>query len=466
MLTVNPHRFCQGLFAGIESNINQNLSDKPFPISPTLMQTKPSRQAPLAPEAIHPELRGVYLDSFEVLRQGLTAGDRYPEVWIRDLATFIEIQARVVHHDVLREALLRFFAFQQSDGAILDGFTAKGSSIDPYNFFTTPLAPDWVGHKNSVETDQESSLVIAVAHFLRATGQTDLLLEEVDGVSVLDRLGLAMDWVRQHRWSVQHGLVWNATTIDWGDGQACRDWEETADGQPLTPERLPELTEFNEKSHPALCIYTNALFSLALTDYAWLCEQAGRDAAAVHEENKALRSAIRSVLWDTERCKFRPHVYLDKGSPFPDDFNEEEIHYHGGTAVAMQAGLLSAEEMRRVVADMQANVAAAGARTVGMTIWPLYNVPSLNNALFITPFKYQNGGDWPWWGARVPQALCQHGLYEEAAATLRPIARMIADAGGFYEWYAPDGTPHGAAGFRGAAGVFAKAAEMLGRNAG
>ena len=142
------------------------------------------------------------------------------------------------------------------------------------------------------------------------------------------------------------------------------------------------------------------------------------------------------------------------------------LEHEGGTAVAMQAGLLTPEEMRRITADMQANVAAAGARTVGLTIWPLYRVPALNNALFSKPFSYQNGGDWPWWGARIPLALSQHGLHSEAAATLLPIARMIEDAGGFYEWYSPDGTPRGAAGFRGAAGVFAKAAELLGRHAG
>lgn len=430
------------------------------------MTTPLPSEGSLPSDQIHPALREVYLHSFEVLRKGLNAGDRYPEVWIRDLSTFLEIQSRVVPHEVLREALLRFFAFQQPDGAILDGFTAKGSSLDAYNFYTTPILPDWLGHKNSVETDQESSLVIAVAHFLRATGDTSFLREMVEGIPVLDRLGLALDWIRQHRWSPAHGLVWNATTIDWGDGQAIRDWEETADGQPLTPERLPELTELNDQSHPALCIYTNALYSLALADYAWLCQQAGRDASTTHRENEALRHAIRSVLWDADRQKFRPHVYLEKGSPFPSDFNEDEIHYHGGTAVAMQAGLLTVDEMRRVTSDMQANVAAAGARSVGLTIWPLYQVPTLNNALFLKPFNYQNGGDWPWWGARVPQALCRHGLYPEAAATLLPIAKMIEDAGGFFEWYSPDGTPHGASGFRGAAGVFAKAAELLGRHAG
>lgn len=421
---------------------------------------------PLPPERIHPELRKVYLHSFEVLSKGLNAGDRYPEVWIRDLATFLEMQSRVVPHAILREALLRFFAFQQPDGAILDGFTAKGSSLDAYNFYTTPLLPDWLGHKNTVETDQESSLVIAVAHFIRATGDTSLLHETVNGLPVLDRLGLALDWMRQHRWSHAHGLVWNATTIDWGDGQAIRDWEETADGRPLTPERLPELTELNAQSHPALCIYTNALFSLALADYAWLSQQVGRDPAPIHRENAALRSAIRAILWDADRQKFRPHVYLEKGSPFPADFNEDAIHYHGGTAVAMQAGLLTVEEMRRVTSDMQANVASAGARTVGITIWPLYQVPTLNNALFLKPFNYQNGGDWPWWGARVPQALSQHGLHSEAATTLLPIARMIEDAGGFFEWYSPDGKPHGASGFRGAAGVLAKAVELMGRHAG
>ena len=426
--------------------------------------TPPS--GPLPPEHIHPALREVYLHSFEVLSKGLNAGDRYPEIWIRDLSTFIEIQSRVVPHDTLREALLRFFAFQQPDGSILDGFTAKGSSIDAYNFYTTPLLPDWLGHKNTVETDQESSLVIAVEHFLRATGDIAFLHETIDGRTVLDRLGLALDWMRQHRWSHAHGLVWNATTIDWGDAQAIRDWEETADGRPLTPERLPELTELNAQSHPALCIYTNALFSLALDDFAWLLRQAGRDPAAILRENATLRASIRSILWDDSRQKFRPHVYLEKGSPFPADFNEDEIHYHGGTAVAMQAGLFTVDEMRRVTAALQANVVSAGARSVGLTIWPLYQVPALNNALFLKPFNYQNGGDWPWWGARLPQALCQHGLHSEAAATLLPIARMIEDAGGFLEWYSPDGTPHGASGFRGAAGVFAKAAELLGRHAG
>ena len=222
----------------------------------------------------------------------------------------------------------------------------------------------------------------------------------------------------------------------------------------------------SDQIHPALCIYTNALFSLALADYAWILRQAGRDATAVLRENEALHHAIRAVLWDPARQKFRPHVYLEKGSPFPADYNEDEIHFHGGTAVAMQAGVLTLDEMRRVLADMRANVAAAGARTVGLTLWPLYNVPELNNSLFHKPFSYQNGGDWPWWGARVPQALCRHGLYPEAAATLLPIARMVEKAGGFYEWYSPDGTPRGAKGFRGAAGVFAKAAEMLGRHAG
>lgn len=408
----------------------------------------------------------MYSHSFEVLAQGLNAGDRYPEVWIRDLATFIEIQTRVVEPSVLREALLRFFAFQQPDGSILDGFTPKGSSRDAYNFYTSDLLPDWLGHKNSVETDQESSLVIAVKHYVHATGDADFLNETVDGMTVMKRMERALNWVRTRRWSEEHGLVWNATTIDWGDGQAIRNWEEDARGHPLTPERLPELTELNEQSHPALCIYTNALFSLALTDFAWLSEQIGRDSAEIRRENAALRQSIRDVLWDAEHLKFRPHVYLEKGSPFPADFDENAIHYHGGTAVAMQAGILSVEEMRQVFAILQANVAAAGARSVGLTIWPLYNVPSLNNSLFIKPFNYQNGGDWPWWGGRVPQALSQHGLYAEAAEALLPIARMMEEAGGFHEWYLPDGTPRGAAGFRGAAGVFAKAAELLGRNAG
>ena len=46
-----------------------------------------------------------------------------------------------------------------------------------------------------------------------------------------------------------------------------------------------------------------------------------------------VRQAIRNHLWDEVEQKFLPHIYL-QGSPFPKEFDEGKIYYHGGTAVA------------------------------------------------------------------------------------------------------------------------------------
>jgi hypothetical protein len=406
-------------------------------------------------------LDAAYAAAAALLRTGFTAGGRYPEIWIRDLATFTRASAQQGQMPALKEHVLTFFAFQQPDGSILDGIVPKAATVDAYNYFTCPQYPGLFGHKNSTETDQESSLIHAVREIVEADGKPEFALEQVDGQTVLQRIDRAIGWVYRERWSTEHGLAWNATTIDWGDGQACRDWEEIEVGVPANPAALPNLTEFGPDSHPAICIYTNAFLRIALLDRAWLATQVGEDPSPWQAKADALAGPIRRVLWDHDRRKYRPHVYLERGSPFPDHVDEAAIHYHGGTATAMLAGLLDRDDAAHCYATMKANVAAAGAQSVGLTIWPLYDVPELNNTLFWRPFYYQNGGDWPWWGARVPLGLLACGLPAQAYESLLPILKMIETSGGFFEWHKPDGTPQGSPQFRGAAGVVYEAIERL-----
>ena len=60
-----------------------------------------------------------------VIRRGLTAGSGSSQVWIRALNPFIEVACEEMEPAVLREAILLFFALQQPNGEMIDGYVLK-----------------------------------------------------------------------------------------------------------------------------------------------------------------------------------------------------------------------------------------------------------------------------------------------------------------------------------------------------
>ncbi|HOA39252.1 MAG TPA: hypothetical protein PKJ36_12670, partial [Flavihumibacter sp.] len=156
------------------------------------------------------------------LLSGFAAGTSYGEVWIRDFNTFIIGSLQVHSPEKVKDILLSFFKFQRKDGNIVDGFIADAKadkSYMPDRFIYSDLMPGYAAHKNTVETDQESSLVQAVAKYIAVTKDQSILLEKVDGITVADRIQMALDFILRERWSEKYGLVTGATTIDWGDVQ-------------------------------------------------------------------------------------------------------------------------------------------------------------------------------------------------------------------------------------------------------
>ena len=164
-------------------------------------------------------------------------------------------------------------------------------------------------------------------------------------------------------------------------------------------------------------------------------------------------------MWDNENQKFIPHVYIDD-SPFPYDFNENEIYYHGGTAVAIEAGLLSHDEIKVSIDKMVANVKAINAGSIGLTMYPAYPEGFYKNK-GMYPYGYQNGGDWTWFGARMIQQLILNGYVKEAYDNLLPMTDRVMENDGFYEWYTIKNEPKGSGTFRGSAGVLYTSILML-----
>ena len=390
-----------------------------------------------------PDLPLVLEKARALLKTGLTAGSGYGEVWIRDLNTFIELSLEVNAHADIRAALLTFFKFQEENGDIPDGFIPKERASVGYKYRKSALAPDLLAHKNTVETDQESSLVLAVGKYVRVTGDRALLDSELAGRRVLARLERALEYVLAERFDRSRGLVWGATTADWGDVQPEHEWG----------------VELDASSHRACDIYDNALFLSAVDD---LLQLLGADSPravrwlAVRDE---LKGNIRKHLWDVTRQKFTPHVYLN-GSPFPADFDEAALYYSGGTAVAMEAGLLTRGEITRSLAAQRANVRAAGAASIGLTVYPAYPKGFFKNT-GMGPYSYQNGGDWCWFGGRTVQQLIRHGFVREAYEELKPMVARVNTHGDFYEWWSLDNQPRGSRQYRGSAGVLGQSIVLL-----
>jgi len=389
------------------------------------------------------DLEVVYKKGREILGTGFNAGTVYAETWIRDFNTFLVHSLLVTPQDDVRESLLRFFFFQGFDGNMIDGYMEipKDEEMDYYYRTVRQDMPGYAFHKNTVETDHETSLIQAVYKYIETTGDKSFLQEEVNGMTVLERLEMMLAWLMNNRYSEEFGLIWGATTADWGDVQPNHPWG----------------VKFDESTVPAIDIYDNAMFLIAIENFLALQDDS-EVFARWSETNEQVRNSVRKHLWDKKNQKFIPHIYFTC-KQF-EDIEENQIYYHGGTAVAIQAGLLESEEILASIRKMRKNVKAAGAQSIGLTLYPTYPEGTFQNP-GMGPYQYQNGGDWTWFGARMITALVQHGFAQEAYEDLQPMIQRVIQNDGFYEWYTIDGEPKGAGIFRGSAGVLMEAIDEL-----
>lgn len=378
-----------------------------------------------------------------VIGQGLNAGSGYSQIWARDMNTFIETACEITDQKVLREAILLFFALQQPNDEMIDGYVLKPeftwNDTCPYY---SDAAPEHVGFKNTVETDQESSLIQIVGKYIRKTGDKSILQQDVAGRTVMNRMEGMVDYLLRERYNEEYGLLFGAMTADWGDVQPNDDFG----------------CDMNELSSRAIDVYDNAMFIIAL-DY--LKEMSEDEATKTKWQNLRDKIAqnVRKHLWDDANKKFIPHIYIDP-SPIPAGFDENKIHYHGGTTIAMEAGLLSKEEVGIVNAQMLENVRLSGMPSIGLTLYPTYP-EGFFRGWMEKPYHYQNGGDWTWFGGRTIQQLIAHGYVQEAYDEIRPMIDRVLQNKGFFEWYGMGNVPSGSGHFKGSAGTLAKAIEMF-----
>ena len=376
------------------------------------------------------------------LLTGLSAGTSYGEVWIRDFNTFINGSLQVLPRDTIKEMLLLFFKMQGNDGNISDGVIKREKANVGYQYRYSDLAPEWAAHKNTVETDQESSLIQAVNKYVVATGDRTILFLALSDKTILQRMEWALEYLLKDRWSSKYGLITGATTIDWGDVQPETGWG----------------VAINEKTKWAIDIYDNAMFVIAIQDFLAMKPAGYKTSRDWHQVAAGIRKNVRKYLWDPAAQKYIPHLYLN-GSPFSPSFNENEILYTGGSACAVLAGFHTKPEIAIINKQMIQAASKEKFATIGITVYPPYPAQEFPN---MHPYVYQNAGDWTWFGGRMIQALIKNGFIQEAIDELKPMTDRVIAHQGFYEWYdVKTGTPKGSGNFRGEAGVLLDAITLL-----
>lgn len=370
------------------------------------------------------------------------AGSNYPETWIRDFSTFVEVALEVNSSEIIKERLLLFFDFQGADGNIVDGFTDISTEAG-YDYIYSETAPAYKAHKNTVETDQESSLILAISRYINVTGDRDILNLDKNGKTVLERCEMALNFLKTNMYSKKYNLLFGATTVDWTDVQPESPW-----GVFIT-----------EDTHWCVDVYDNAIYVLAINEFLEWVKDDTKKYDFWKTEKEAITTNVRKHLWDEKRQKFIPHKYIED-SPFV-GFDEDEIFYLGGTVYGIMAGFLTKDEIEISYRKILAIKELTNSMTIAVINYPPYPKGSFLNP-GVDPYIYVNTTDWTWWGGRTIEAMIKTGHLDLAYQEISPFLDRVIKNDGFYEWYSVlDHKPHGSNTFLGAAGALGKAIKLM-----
>lgn len=354
---------------------------------------------------------------------GFAAGTTYPQVWIRDTATMMGYARFFYPLSDLQGMVDRFFLSQGREGEIQDWVDTVGRC-----------------DKNTVESDQETSLVLAAWQL--ALDDPAWLTYSVAGLSRLRRLDMALEWLWRHRLDAQRGLIWSGLTADWGDVERS-----------YADQRSIKLSDRSQRTYST---YAQALFIQAAEKLARMAERLGDKpkAGKWRQRGKTVAAECRRQLYLAGKGYFIVHRVENK-----DDVLqwERDILAVGGNAEAMRAGLMSRTEIARFLGVLEAKRKRLGLRSVSFTLLPPFPENFFPHPLLRSPWSYQNGGEWDWIGGRLVGALYQSGFRSEADKYLEEIAaKNLADMN-IFEWSDKAGNGQGASFYAGAAGVLGEA---------
>ena len=382
---------------------------------------------------------------------GFSAGSGYPQIWIRDAATHLPLTRFHAPVGYLTSWIEEHLAAQADDGNVFDWICTgpfrrlKAGAPQARIIYRSSDGRQVVtADKNTMEADQESSLVEAAYQIWRILGDLDWLRKPVAGSPILTRLDRALSYVRAHRFDPGTGLVTSGYTTDFGDVS------------PLYPDQ--RAIYLDSRTPVVACIYPNAFFYRAAQDLGAMHLATGNKARAKYwrQEAERLRASINRHLWDQTRGYYHLHVVVtpDLARGFTDNSAAWAL---GGNSLALLYGLADQGQGRQMIAAAERLRQQFGVSTIAGNLLPPWPTGFFKHPYLREEFSYLNGGQWDWFAGRFIQAEFERGYSRTASRQLSEIAARNVAAGGLFEWYTRDGRPKGSANYLGSAAALAGA---------
>jgi hypothetical protein len=355
---------------------------------------------------------------------GFSAGADYPQIWARDANTIISASKFFYGRPYLTSWIEEHLAFQEDNGALEDWINAQGDF-----------------EKNTTETDQEASIVQSAYQVFELIG-SKWLLKKINGEDIINRLDKALMFVLQNRFDKKLGLITGAHTADWGD-------VDLVDSDDLS-------VDVDANTFWTADIYDQGMFCLAAGQLAKMYEKLGQESRALFWRKTAedIKTKTNSCLWQEEKGFYRIHVHLDS---WQHDFDESDMYAMGGNVTAALAGVANPVQKTKIINQALERQKIYNVSTISGTLLPPYPQNIFKHPLLDSPFEYQNGAQWDWFGGRLVYSMFSSGFSQQATEKLLEIISKNIANRGFFEWDDQRGTGRGSDLFCGSAGSLALA---------
>ena len=350
---------------------------------------------------------------------GFSAGTEYPQIWVRDANAILYASKFFYEQHFLTSWIEEHLAFQKDSGSLEDWINAKGES-----------------EKNTTETDQETSIVQSAYQVFELLGP-EWLQKIIKGKNIISRLDQALMFVLQNRFDKKLGLITGAHTADWGDVDLV-DTDDSA-------------VDVDANTFWTADIYDQGMFCLAADQLAKMYGVLEQESRALFwkETAESIKTNTNTWLWQEEKGFYRVHVHLDS---LQHEFDESDIFAMGGNVTAVLAGIAGTEQRKKIIMAALERQKTYDVSTISGTLLPPYPQNVFKHPLLDSPFEYQNGAQWDWFGGRLIHTMFFSGFSQQATEKLLEIiAKNIANRG-FFEWDDQKGTGRGSDFFCGSAG--------------